>query len=68
MKIILEFNDDETQQAEQSYRGPQYALAVGDFREYLRQKRKYGDYDPTTRKEVEEIEQAFHDTFEGLIE
>ena len=66
MKIILEFNDDEVKQAEQAYRGSDYAAATSDFQNYLRSKRKHGEYSEETQKVVEEIEQAFYDIFEGL--
>jgi hypothetical protein len=66
MKIILEFGHDEARQAEQACRGPDYALATSDFQNYLRSKRKHGDYSEETQKEIEKIEQAFYDTFEGL--
>lgn len=66
MKIILEFGHDEARQAEQAYRGPDYALATSDFQNYIRSKRKHGEYSEETQKAIEEIEQAFYDIFEGL--
>ncbi len=66
MKIILEFSDEEVKRASQSFHGPEYAAAVFDFQEYLRQKRKYNEYSAETQKVVEDIEQAFYDIFEGL--
>ena len=68
MKIILEFNDEELQRADQSFHGPEYALATSDFQNYLRSKRKYNEYSAETQKVVEEIEQAFYDIFEGLTD
>lgn len=68
MKIILEFNDEELQRADQSFHGPEYAAAVQDFQEYLRQKRKHGNHSDETQKVVEDIEQSFYDIFEGLVE
>jgi hypothetical protein len=67
MKIILEFSDEEARQAEQAYRGPDYALATEDFRAYLRDKRKHGNLSEEAQLVVIEIEQVFFDTYEGLL-
>jgi hypothetical protein len=66
MKIILEFNDDEVKQAEQAYRGPEYAMAVEEFQTYIRSVRKHGNHDAATQRVVEDIEQSFYNIFEGL--
>lgn len=67
MKIILEFTDDEARQAEQAYRGPQYASAIEDFREFLRSERKYGNHNEAEQEVVQKIESAFYETFQGLL-
>lgn len=67
VKIILEFNDDEVKQAEQAYRGSEYAAAAEDFQTYIRNKRKHEEHSEETQKVVEDIEQAFYDIFEGLL-
>lgn len=43
MKIILEFDGDETELAEMSYKGPQLHTAAEDFRNFLRNAIKYND-------------------------
>lgn len=43
MKIILEFDGDETELAEMSYKGPQMYGAAEDFRNFLRDAIKYND-------------------------
>jgi len=68
VKIILEFNDDEKNLAEQAYRGPQYAMAVENFREFLRLTRKHGGHGEEAQIVVEEIERSFHETFQGLLD
>lgn len=67
MKIILEFTDDEAQQAEQAYRGPQYASAIEDFREFLRSERKYGNHNESGQEAIEKIESTFYEIFQGLL-
>lgn len=68
MKIILEFDGDETQLAEQSYRGPQYYASIEDFRTYLRAQRKYQDHSEAEAKLVQQIEQTFYDIFGRLLD
>lgn len=67
MKIILEFNDDEVKQAEQAYRGADYAMAVEDFRNLLRDKIKYSDLTEEESKVYAHIWDSFHITFHGLL-
>ena len=67
MKIILEFTDGEEQLAEQSYRGPQYAIAVEDFRNLLRDKIKYSDLSEEQAKVYAHIWDMFHVTFRDLM-
>ena len=67
MKIILEFGETETEQAELSYKGPQFSLAVQDFRDHLRNKIKYGQHSEETHKALEEIQEDFYIIFSGLI-
>jgi hypothetical protein len=68
MKIILEFNDDEKQLAEQAYRGSEYAMAAEDFRTYLRNVIKHEEYSEETGKYLTNVQQAFYDLFEGLLD
>lgn len=68
MKIILEFTHEEAQQAEQSYRGPEYALAAEEFRSHLRNKVKYGELPEPVQKEMESLYQDFHNIFDGLLD
>lgn len=68
MKIILEFNDDEVKQAEQAYRGADYAMAAEDFRNYLRNEIKHGDYNEEVGKYLTNIQYQFHQIFEGLLD
>jgi hypothetical protein len=67
MKIILEFGETETEQAELSYKGPQFASAVEDFRNHLRSKIKYGQHSEETHKALEDIQEDFYNIFSGLI-
>lgn len=68
MKIILEFDGDETELAEMSYKGPQLHCAVDDFRNFLRNAIKYND-----KLSIEElraytfIQTEFFKIFEGLL-
>ena len=50
MKIILEFNDDEVQRADQAFHGPEYAAAAEDFRNSLRNIIKHEEYSEETGK------------------
>lgn len=68
MKITLEFDSDETQLAEQSYRGPQYCAGIESFRNYLRAQRKYSDHGEAEAKLVQQIEQTFFDIFGELLD
>lgn len=68
MKIILEFTHEEAKQAEQSYRGPDYAVAVEDFRNLLREKIKYTDLTEAEAKVYAHIWDSFHITFDGLMD
>ena len=68
MKIILEFTHEEAKQAEQSYRGPEYAMAVEDFRNYLRNIIKHGDYSEETGVALTNIQYEFHNIFQGLLD
>ena len=67
MKIILEFDHDEIKQAEQSFRGPEYASAAQDFRLYLRSVHKHGDYDEETTKLINQINYEFDSYFGALL-
>ena len=68
MKIILEFNDDEIKQAEQAYRGADYAMAIEDFRNLLREKIKYSDLTEEQAKVYAHIWDMFHVNFKGLLD
>jgi hypothetical protein len=67
VKIILEFNDDEIKQAEQAYHGPEYAMAVEDFRNFLRNTFKHREMSDEARKMAEEINDEFFQIFGELI-
>ena len=67
MKIILEFSHEEALQAEQAYRGPEYAIAVEDFRSSLRSKIKHRELSPEALAIAEEISADFYEIFGGLI-
>lgn len=68
MKLTLEFDlPEEKLEAKAAQSGLDYVRAVDDFREYLRRKRKYEEHDEKTAKQIEAIEQAFFDLFEGLL-
>jgi len=68
MKIILEFTHEEAKQAEQSYRGPDYAMAIEDFRNLLREKIKYSDLTEEQAKVYAHIWDMFHVNFKGLLD
>lgn len=68
MKIILEFNDDEIKQAEQAYRGADYAMAAEEFRNHLRLKLKHGDLKDEAQAAVQELSDDFHNIFAGLLD
>ena len=68
MKIILEFTHEEAKQAEQSYRGPEYAMAVEDFRNHLRNIIKYGEYSEETGVLLTNLQYEFHNIFQGLLD
>ena len=66
MKIILEFSHEEAKQAEQSYRGPEYAQALEDFRSFL----KYevtADHPEDVSRALQNVFQEFKDTFDHLL-
>jgi hypothetical protein len=67
MKIILEFDHTEAREAEQAYKGPQYAMALETFAAYMRTKRKYGNHGEEAQKAVEDIERAMYESFDGLM-
>lgn len=68
MKVTLEFDEHETKVAEQSFRGPEYACALDEFKEYLRGKRKYAGYESEAQQAIEDVEQAFYNIFGGLLD
>ena len=67
MKIILEFNDEELQRADQSFHGPEYAMAAEDFRNSLRDIIKYGEYSEETTLALENVRREFFECFQGLL-
>ena len=67
MKIILEFNDEEIKRADQSFHGPEYAMAAEDFRNSLRDIIKYGEHSEETGKFLTIVQQEFFNCFEGLL-
>ena len=67
MKIILEFNDDEIKQAEQAYRGSEYAAAAEEFRSHLKHLVAHGEHSEDTARELQNLYQEFKNIFGGLI-
>ena len=67
MKIILEFTHEEAQQAEQSYRGPEYAQAVEEFRFYLKHKVTDEDHSEDVSRELQKVYSEFKAIFDGLL-
>ena len=66
MKIILEFSHEEAKMAEQSYRGPEYAQAIEDFRSFL----KYevtADHPEDVSRALQSVFQEFKNTFDPLL-
>ena len=67
MKIILEFSDEEMQRADQSFHGPEYAMAAEDFRNSLRDIIKYGEHSDETHQLLLNIQGEFYTCFAGLL-
>jgi viroplasmin and RNaseH domain-containing protein len=60
MKITLEFEDYE--EAEVYLRGGEYFSALHDFKNWLRDEWKHGEYDEKEFEIVEKIYESFNDT------
>ena len=67
MRIILEFEENESELAERSYKGPQYFNAIQEFRAHLRNKVSHGDFPQDVSKELSVVYQDFLSIFEGML-
>jgi hypothetical protein len=68
MKIILEFGDEETQEAELACKGTKFSSAAETFRNSLRTRVKYGQHSEEVHEVITDIYDEFLDTFDGLLE
>jgi hypothetical protein len=68
MKIILEFGDEETQEAELACKGTKFSAAAETFRNSLRTRIKYGQHSEEVHKVIKDIYDDFLDDFNGLLE
>ena len=66
MKIILEFTHEEARQAEQSYRGPEYAQAIEEFRLFLKHE-VTSDHPEDVSRALQNVFQEFKSTFDPLL-
>ena len=67
MKIILEFDDTEREEAHHSYNGPQLYAAALDFDNFLFQYKKKDDLSDTALAHVDEIHKQFSILFANLL-
>jgi len=67
MKIILEFDSTEKEEAHHSYNGPQLHGAAVDFDNYLFQYKKKHEISDTTLAHIDEIHKEFSILFTGLL-
>lgn len=68
MKITLFFEDEDREQAERCLNGERYHAAIQDFRYFLRNKLKHGSLEGEALAVLEEVNQEFHQTMEGILE
>lgn len=68
MKIILEFNDGEQEEAEHAFKGMQYYAALHDIREHLRNKLKHGGLNESQYDVVTDIQVFLREVTEGLLD
>ena len=58
---------DSREEALVALKAPEYLIAAEDFRSYLRLKQKHDELTEDQAKTIEDISNAFHDIFEGLL-
>ena len=63
--ITIQYNSRE--EALIALKAPEYLIAAEDFRSYLRLKQKHDELTEDQAKTIEDISNAFHDIFEGLL-
>ena len=63
--ITIQYNSRE--EALVALKAPEYLIAAEDFRSYLRLKQKHDELTEDQAKTIEDISNAFHDIFEGLL-
>jgi hypothetical protein len=68
MKVTIEFEDEDRQQAEHCFNGERYYFAIEDFRNFLRNKLKHGDYEGEALEVLEEINREFYQSMEGILQ
>lgn len=68
MKVTIEFADEDRQQAEYCINGERYYFAIQDFRNFLRNKLKHGNYEGEALAVLEEVNREFYSAMEGLLE
>lgn len=64
-KITIQY--DSREDALIALKAPEYLIAAEDFRSYLRLKQKHDELTEDQAKTLEDISNAFHDIFEGLL-
>lgn len=68
MKITLEFTTpEEAVQADHALRGSQYAYAIEEYRQKLRQISKHNQMGEEGVRILSYVENEFYATFEGLL-
>jgi hypothetical protein len=66
VKLVLEFTEEEREAFEMAYRGPQYCAALTEVREFIRQKLKYSELNPTQTDAYEAVQRVLFNATEGL--
>jgi hypothetical protein len=66
VKLVLEFTEEEREAFEMAYRGPQYRAALTEVREFIRQKLKYSELNPTQTDAYEAVQRVLFNATEGL--
>lgn len=68
MKIVLEFTDEERQEAEHAFKGIQYYTALCSIREHLRSKLKYGTLTESQYDVLSDVQVFLRDVTDGLLD
>ena len=66
MKVILEFNEDERQQAEDAFRGTSYKVALYSIRELIHRTLKWREMSDEERLAWEAIRKDFYEITSSL--